>query len=119
MGGVVFFFKQKTAYEIYQCDWSSDVCSSDLISWADNYYKAGAIDKGNGVVKGIAERYEEDLAYYYDLDDKMRDYYKDDIQEAMAVFQRLKQITDHYHQKALSDTLDKQLYDNFTKFNMK
>ena len=29
--GVNFFFKQKTAYEIYQCDWSSDVCSSDLI----------------------------------------------------------------------------------------
>ncbi len=27
---VIFFFKQKTAYEIYQCDWSSDVCSSDL-----------------------------------------------------------------------------------------
>src|ERR1044072_5867001 len=27
---LVFFFKQKTAYEIYQCDWSSDVCSSDL-----------------------------------------------------------------------------------------
>ena len=27
----VFFFKQKTAYGIYQCDWSSDVCSSDLI----------------------------------------------------------------------------------------
>ncbi len=26
----IFFFKQKTAYEIYQCDWSSDVCSSDL-----------------------------------------------------------------------------------------
>ena len=25
-----FFFKQKAAYEIYQCDWSSDVCSSDL-----------------------------------------------------------------------------------------
>ena len=29
-GGFFFFFKQKTAYEIYQCDWSSDVCSSDL-----------------------------------------------------------------------------------------
>eukprot|EP01043_Picozoa_sp_COSAG02_P082954 COSAG02_NODE_21069_length_804_cov_1.017021_3_plen_58_part_01 len=23
------FFKQKTAYEISECDWSSDVCSSD------------------------------------------------------------------------------------------
>src|SRR5210317_980864 len=26
----VFFFKQKTAYEISECDWSPDVCSSDL-----------------------------------------------------------------------------------------
>ena len=36
---VFFFFKQKTAYEIYQCDWSSDVCSSDLLacySWPGN-----------------------------------------------------------------------------------
>src|SRR5210317_2470412 len=24
-----FFFKQKTAYEISECDWSSDVCSAD------------------------------------------------------------------------------------------
>src|SRR3546814_14608851 len=28
---VVFFFKQKTAYEMRISDWSSDVCSSDLI----------------------------------------------------------------------------------------
>src|SRR6186997_3501733 len=27
---IVFFFKQKTAYEITTGDWSSDVCSSDL-----------------------------------------------------------------------------------------
>ena len=27
----IFFFKQKTAYEIKECDWSSDVCSSDLL----------------------------------------------------------------------------------------
>src|ERR1051326_4382157 len=26
----LFFSKQKTAYEIKECDWSSDVCSSDL-----------------------------------------------------------------------------------------
>src|SRR3546814_9905244 len=29
---VVFFFKQKTAYEVRISDWSSDVCSSDLSS---------------------------------------------------------------------------------------
>src|SRR3546814_1574768 len=30
----LFFFKQKTAYEMRISDWSSDVCSSDLLySW--------------------------------------------------------------------------------------
>src|SRR3546814_7706642 len=29
-----FFFKQKTAYEMRISDWSSDVCSSDLIGRA-------------------------------------------------------------------------------------
>src|SRR3546814_4452148 len=28
----IFFFKQKTAYELRISDWSSDVCSSDLES---------------------------------------------------------------------------------------
>src|SRR3546814_5470142 len=28
---VIFFFKQKTAYEMRISDWSSDVCSSDLL----------------------------------------------------------------------------------------
>src|SRR3546814_2860666 len=30
-----FFFKQKTAYEMRISDWSSDVCSSDLINLED------------------------------------------------------------------------------------
>src|SRR3546814_2404803 len=29
---IFFFFKQKTAYEMRISDWSSDVCSSDLIT---------------------------------------------------------------------------------------
>src|SRR3546814_4973497 len=29
-----FFFKQKTAYEMRISDWSSDVCSSDLVEFA-------------------------------------------------------------------------------------
>src|SRR3546814_9527163 len=31
-----FFFKQKTAYEMRISDWSSDVCSSDLIAGHDH-----------------------------------------------------------------------------------
>src|SRR3546814_4888500 len=32
---LVFFFKQKTAYELRISDWSSDVCSSDLMDMTD------------------------------------------------------------------------------------
>src|SRR3546814_12644079 len=32
MNYFIFFFKQKTAYEMRISDWSSDVCSSDLLS---------------------------------------------------------------------------------------
>src|SRR3546814_1711605 len=31
MVSIFFFFKQKTAYEMRISDWSSDVCSSDLV----------------------------------------------------------------------------------------
>src|SRR3546814_19018822 len=31
MSSLLFFFKQKTAYEMRISDWSSDVCSSDLV----------------------------------------------------------------------------------------
>ena len=37
---MVFFFKQKTAYEIGTGDWSSDVCSSDLCDFGDNRRKS-------------------------------------------------------------------------------
>ena len=33
---MLFFFKQKTAYEMHNGDWSSDVCSSDL-RWTGEY----------------------------------------------------------------------------------
>src|SRR5213075_887692 len=42
-----FFFKQKTAYEITRRDWSSDVCSSDLVEFLPGV--AGSL-VGEGVV---------------------------------------------------------------------
>src|SRR3546814_1886534 len=40
---LVFFFKQKTAYEMRISDWSSDVCSSDLVSTAVATLRMGAV----------------------------------------------------------------------------
>src|SRR3546814_9583942 len=39
---VFFFFKQKTAYEMRISDWSSDVCSSDLLGQAASQCAAEA-----------------------------------------------------------------------------
>src|SRR3546814_5282642 len=44
---VLFFFKQKTAYEMRISDWSSDVCSSDLVAVQRQ------VESGVGVTVGI------------------------------------------------------------------
>src|SRR3546814_10051758 len=52
----IFFFKQKTAYEMRISDWSSDVCSSDLFEAAVHQFKdaPNVIDVRNiGLVAGI------------------------------------------------------------------
>src|SRR3546814_6848679 len=40
-----FFFKQKTAYEMRISDWSSDVCSSDLVPEGRYPAKGVAVDR--------------------------------------------------------------------------
>src|SRR3546814_3270056 len=45
---VFFFFKQKTAYEMRISDWSSDVCSSDLL--AVLFHDARLLAGGDGTV---------------------------------------------------------------------
>src|SRR3546814_295227 len=47
-----FFFKQKTAYVLRISDWSSDVCSSDLLDSWD--LGTGAIDDAAGIAITMA-----------------------------------------------------------------
>src|SRR3546814_6699336 len=42
---VFFFFKQKTAYEMRISDWSSDVCSSDLLTVTQMLRALGVVGK--------------------------------------------------------------------------
>src|SRR3546814_13452177 len=46
-----FFVKQKTAYELRISDWSSDVCSSDLVVDADRHRLSARIDARDGVAQ--------------------------------------------------------------------
>src|SRR3546814_19341174 len=47
------FFKQKTAYEMRISDWSSDVCSSDLLG-QEVYIALTKADTGRGIVAGVS-----------------------------------------------------------------
>src|SRR3546814_10025489 len=67
---VLFFFKQKTAYEMRISDWSSDVCSSDLAS-------ALPADTQMGVMRAIAS---------WGLP----------VSDDLQVFTALEQVIDHY-----------------------
>src|SRR3546814_2531008 len=54
-----FFFKQKTAYEMRMSDWSSDVCSSDLLRYVDDagyaVMKSGALSRRGYGARRVAE----------------------------------------------------------------
>src|SRR3546814_15537304 len=72
---LIFFFKQKTAYEMRMSDWSSDVCSSDLdrrarpavgarrtlgnlvvrARWLEQYRRAARRDDHAGNLIGLCE----------------------------------------------------------------
>src|SRR3546814_7116696 len=53
-----FFFKQKTAYEMRISDWSSDVCSSDLVTVTDTmtHYLISVADNGRGIARSDLDR---------------------------------------------------------------
>src|SRR3546814_2690074 len=59
---VIFFFKQKTAYEMRISDWSSDVCSSDLQPVVIG--TTIATDKGILTITGLNEG---QIDYTYEL----------------------------------------------------
>src|SRR3546814_8671245 len=48
----LFFFKQKTAYEVRISDWSSDVCSSDLL---EGRVLGGGADQDHRAVLDIGQ----------------------------------------------------------------
>src|SRR3546814_11019147 len=59
----IFFFKQKTAYEMRISDWSSDVCSSDLFPNHQSRITAsmasiGVIDYGMGNLHSLGKALE-------------------------------------------------------------
>src|SRR3546814_17804215 len=57
-----FFYKQKTAYEMRMSDWSSDVCSSDLLLTDDGGLQARIADPRFKLPKTYLVQVEGDVA---------------------------------------------------------
>ena len=104
--GIYFFPNNKIPFDYF------------MIPWADNYYSAGATEKGNDLVELLYNRYLEDLKYYTSLKKRFMNYYSDDIQESLAVLQRLSELARENGQTELADKIEKDLYDNLNLMNL-
>src|SRR3546814_6862213 len=60
---IVFFFKQKTAYEMRISDWSSDVCSSDLLAVLDPEARRTARVVAGDRVDAVPEQLGDEQAF--------------------------------------------------------
>jgi len=105
--GLEFFPNEKFPYDYY------------MLPWAEYYYQAGATGKANEVVKTLTNRYTQDLSYFSSLPDRFLAYYDDDVQESMAVLQRLMQMTKQYKQAELSAEIEKVFYDYMSTLQIK
>src|SRR5213593_4601107 len=83
-----FFFKQKTAYEMVSCDWSSDVCSSDL-----RRVEAAILDHAN---PRVLDGHVRAAAYEAPVDDADRELLGDEALERAALLPDLKATKNGY-----------------------
>src|SRR3546814_3386821 len=72
---VFFFFKQKTAYEMRISDWSSDVCSSDLLAFAsrDIFATVAALKQNGFRPLAISPNYYDDIEARFGLEPDLVD----------------------------------------------
>ena len=105
--GIEFFPNNKFAYDYY------------MIPWAGIYYEAKADAKANDIVETIYNRYTDELDYYNSLDPKFTQAYQNQVQEALAVLQRLGQVTREYKQLEMADKIDSVFYKEVGKLNLR
>jgi hypothetical protein len=70
------------------------------------YYEAGLFDKGNELVRTIANNYMADIAYYDDQQPAIAAYYQEDREIAMIILQRLAMSARVYEQQDVADEIN-------------
>lgn len=105
--GIEFFPNNKFPFDYF------------MMPWADVYYDAGADEKATELVEVIFERYADDLAYYNSLSPRFMDAYQDNVREALAVLQRLGQITRENKKIDIANEIDSVFYEEVGRLNLR
>ena len=74
--------------------------------YANLYYRAGEIEKANGIVKLIAKVYNEDLDYYYSFTGDFANAYKDDVQNGLEMMHSLQMLATQNKQDKLAKEME-------------
>jgi tetratricopeptide (TPR) repeat protein len=104
--GIKYFPDEKIPFDYY------------MIIWADFYYQADAVEKGNEVIQKIYENYKEELEYYALLKNKYVAYYDEDIRVALSALQGLGQLAREHDQKEKADEIEETLNMNLNMIGM-
>jgi len=102
--GIYFFPNYKFPFDYY------------MIPWVDLYYRAGAKEKGKEMLVTLSDIYTENLAYYAS-DARFSSAFENEIQESLAVMQRLGQMAKENHEDELADQIDQTFKDYMTLMN--
>jgi len=78
-----------------------------MIPFADVYYKAGAVEKGNTIVRRVMEIYSQNLDYYARLKGKIGKYFTPDREQAVMTLRSLYLLAKQNEQQELAAEIDK------------
>ncbi|HEY9114422.1 MAG TPA: DUF2723 domain-containing protein [Bacteroidales bacterium] len=99
--GIYFFPNYKFPFDYY------------MIPWIDLYYISGAPEKGKELLVTLSDIYTENLAYYAS-DKRFNKAYENEIQECLAVLQRLSQMAQENQETELAGQIDQTFKDYMT-----
>lgn len=103
---IEFFPNEKIPFDYY------------MLQYPDIYYICGAMDKGDNVVRIIAQTATENIEYYGSLSKKLQVYYVEDLRDSMAMLNHLADVTRRYGRTDISATLKKKVDDYWDQFQL-
>ncbi|HET6244396.1 MAG TPA: DUF2723 domain-containing protein [Bacteroidia bacterium] len=80
-----------------------------VMYFADTYYKAGATEKANELIKQLGELYIEDLNYYASLDDRYAKTINREMEQGMQILRQVMFMASSNEQEELTEQLQAQL----------